>query len=219
MRKLPALLLGLPALLLILPGCERSMRDMYDQPRGKAYGSSPLFSNGAASRTPPDGTIVHAQGARAGSSSGRLGAEGEARRARDAAALTQPYPIDKRLLARGRERYDIYCLPCHSPVGDGDGRVARRGFPAPPSYHSDRLRGVPDRYIYDVISRGYGVMAPYADRVAPADRWAIVAYVRALQLSQHARLDRLPSGMAEQARARLAGVPARGRRTGSGDQP
>lgn len=203
MRSRSILLLGLPALFLALAGCERAMQDMYDQPRGKAHGSSPLFSDGAASRTPPPGTMVHARGAGAGSSSGRLGTEDAAVRARDAAAPAQPYPLDQGLLARGRQRYDIYCLPCHSPVGDGDGRVARRGFPSPPSYHSDRLRGVSDRYIYDVITQGYGVMASYADRVAPADRWAIVAYVRALQLSQHARLDRLPAAMAERARAEL----------------
>jgi mono/diheme cytochrome c family protein len=95
------------------------------------------------------------------------------------------------LLRRGQERYNIYCAPCHSPLGDGDGMVARRGFPHPPSYHSDRLRQAPDRHFYDVMTKGYGIMAPYADRVAPEERWAIVAYIRALQLSQYARIEDL----------------------------
>ncbi|PVY61343.1 c-type cytochrome [Pusillimonas noertemannii] len=198
----------LTALALALSGCERSMRDMYDQPRGKAHGSSALFSDGAVSRTPPAGTVIHARGARAGSSSGRLGADATARRVRDEAARTQPYPLDMQLLKRGQERFSIYCLPCHSAAGDGDGRVVRRGFPSPPSYHSDRLRQATDRYVYDVISRGYGVMPSYADRIDPADRWAIVAYVRALQLSRHARMDRLPRDIAEKAREALPARPA-----------
>ncbi|HET7401270.1 MAG TPA: cytochrome c, partial [Usitatibacter sp.] len=104
----------------------------------------------------------------------------------DASAM--PYPVTLALLQRGQERYGIYCVPCHSPLGDGDGMVARRGFPHPPSYHIDRLRRAPDRHFYDVITNGYGVMYAYGDRVAPPDRWAIVAYIRALQRSQGARL-------------------------------
>jgi mono/diheme cytochrome c family protein len=95
------------------------------------------------------------------------------------------------LLHRGQERYTIYCAPCHSPVGDGDGMMPRRGFPHPPSYHDDRLRQAPDRHFYDVMTNGYGIMRPYADRVPPEDRWAIVAYIRALQLSQYARIEDL----------------------------
>ncbi|NGM88914.1 cytochrome c [Parapusillimonas sp. SGNA-6] len=191
-------------LVLPLAGCERMMHNMYDQPRGRPYRSSTLFPDGAGAPTAPKGTVVYARGAEPGSSSGRLGAQEARRQARDEAAPTQPYPVDEMLLARGRERFDVYCMPCHSPIGDGDGRVVRRGFPAPPSYHSDRLRGVSDRYIFDVVTHGYGVMTSYADRIPPADRWAIVAYVRALQLSQHARLDRLPPDEAERARQALA---------------
>jgi mono/diheme cytochrome c family protein len=99
----------------------------------------------------------------------------------------------------------IYCMPCHSPAGDGDGLVVRRGFPAPPTYHQDRLRNVPDRHIYDVIRNGYGVMVPYGDRVEPADRWAIVAFIRALQLSRHAEVASLPPDV----RAHLDGAGAR----------
>jgi mono/diheme cytochrome c family protein len=92
------------------------------------------------------------------------------------------------LLERGKERYDIFCAPCHGFDGDGDGMVVRRGFPAPPSYHSAALMKAPASHFLDVMTNGYGVMYSYADRVAPADRWAIVTYIRALQLSRHASL-------------------------------
>lgn len=179
MRALLALLLcGL------LAGCEKARQDMYDQPRYKPLGASRLFPDGAASRTPPAGTLPAARGALAAASSGRAGGDSVARDAEALAAPRLPYPMTAQLLARGRERFTIYCQPCHSPLGDGDGLVVRRGFPAPPSFHSPRLRAAPDRHFFDVISRGYGIMYPYGDRVEPADRWAIVAYIRALQLSQ-----------------------------------
>jgi mono/diheme cytochrome c family protein len=94
-------------------------------------------------------------------------------------------PVTLALLERGRQRYDIYCSVCHGLEGYGDGQIVQRGFPAPPSYHSDRLRQAPNQHFYDVITHGYGAMYSYAQRVAPADRWAIVAYIRALQASQH----------------------------------
>jgi mono/diheme cytochrome c family protein len=189
--------------LFLLAGCERAKQDMYDQPRYKPFAASTLFADGAAARMPPEGTQPRARGAFADSTGGRAGAA--AVRADIAAeqAQTNPYPVDMRLLERGRGRYMIYCLPCHSPLGDGDGLVVRRGFPAPPTFHQDRLRAAPDRHIYDVITHGYGVMAPYADRVDPADRWAIVAFIRALQLSQHAPVDGLPPAL----KARLDAQP------------
>lgn len=193
--------------LLPLASCERMMKNMYDQPRDKAYSTNPLFKDGASLRTPPPGTQAYASGPGAGSSSGRQGSEQIARQVQDDTARTQPYPVDQKLLVRGQERYGIYCLPCHSPIGDGDGRVVRRGFPSPPSYHIARLRNAPDRHIYDVISQGCGAMAPYGDRIPPADRWAIVAFVRALQLSQYARLDELPASISAAARKALAGSP------------
>jgi mono/diheme cytochrome c family protein len=93
-------------------------------------------------------------------------------------------PVTLALLQRGQERFRIYCTPCHSELGDGNGMVVQRGFPAPPSYHSDRLRHVPVQHFFDVITNGYGAMYSFADRVQPADRWAIAAYIRALQRSQ-----------------------------------
>lgn len=95
-------------------------------------------------------------------------------------------PVTMALLERGQERYRIFCTPCHSELGDGRGMVVQRGFPAPPSFHSTRLRSATPQYLYDVISTGRGVMYSFADRVQPQDRWAIVAYIRALQRSQDA---------------------------------
>lgn len=100
--------------------------------------------------------------------------------------VTRPARVDIALLSRGRERYDIYCSPCHGVSGHGNGMIVQRGFPAPPSYHSTRLRAADARHFFDVITNGYGAMYSYAARVEPRDRWAIVAYIRALQRSQHA---------------------------------
>ena len=111
--------------------------------------------------------------------------------------VPNPLPVTAATLARGQERFGIFCAPCHGPLGDGDGLVARRGFPNPPSYHSDRLRNAPDSHLFAVITHGYGAMYPYANRVPPADRWAIVAYIRALQRSQHASLADVPAGERE----------------------
>lgn len=99
-----------------------------------------------------------------------------------------PPPVTLALIERGRERFHIFCTPCHSELGDGRGMVVQRGFPSPPSYHTDRLRAAPPQHFYDVITNGYGVMYSYAQRIPPDDRWAIVAYIRALQLSQRATL-------------------------------
>ncbi|HEX4025757.1 MAG TPA: cytochrome c [Steroidobacteraceae bacterium] len=182
-----ALALVLAALAaVLLSGCEKGMHDMYHQPRYDPLAPSPLWSDGGAARLPVPGTQIAARGGFAVSSSGRAGYDLAQRWNRDEYAMANPYPLTAALLARGRERFQIYCAPCHGPIGDGDGYIVRRGFPAPPSYHIDRLRTASDRYLFDVITNGYGLMYSYADRVAPADRWAIVAYIRALQLSQHA---------------------------------
>jgi mono/diheme cytochrome c family protein len=195
------------AVVVLLAGCERAKQDMYDQPRYKPFAASALFPDGAAARMPPEGTQARARGAFADSSGGRAGVAAVHADIAAEQAQANPYPVDMRLLERGRDRYMIYCLPCHSPLGDGDGLVVRRGFPAPPSFHQDRLRAAPDRHIYDVISYGYGVMVPYADRVEPADRWAIVAFIRALQLSQHAPVDSLPPALKAQLDAQPGAAP------------
>jgi mono/diheme cytochrome c family protein len=110
---------------------------------------------------------------------------------------TQPQsapPLTRALLERGRERFHIYCTPCHSELGDGHGMIVQRGFPPPPSYLIDRLLQAPPQYFVDVITHGHGVMYSFAARVQPADRWAIAAYIKALQRSQHATLADLPPG-------------------------
>ena len=180
-----------PAALVIAGGvalasCEREMHDMYRQPRFDPDESSSLFPDGRATRPPPPGSVAVA--------------------AKVAASTAAPPALAR--LERGRERFEIACAPCHGVVGDGDGTVVRRGFPRPPSYHEDRLRGAPDRHFLDVIANGYGVMASYADRVAPEDRGAIVAYIRALQLSQHAELARLPASLRAELGAALPAASA-----------
>lgn len=166
----------------MLTGCERGMHDMYDQPRFRPGSASSLFADGNAARRPPAGTMAHAAGGTAQSSSGRLG--------RIQASAARP-AITLALMQRGRERYEIYCAPCHGLAGDGDGLVAQRGFPAPPSYDMQRLRDASDVHLFDVITDGYGVMYPYRDRIDVKDRWAIVAYVRALQASRRIPADEL----------------------------
>ena len=107
------------------------------------------------------------------------------------------------LLARGRERFDIFCAPCHARTGDGDGMIVERGMPRPPSFHSVRLRDAPDRHFLQVITNGYGAMYAYADRVPPADRWAITGYIRALQLSRNAERAALPDELRREAEDKL----------------
>ncbi len=111
-----------------------------------------------------------------------------------------PFPVTRKDLERGRERYNIYCTPCHGLSGDGQGMIVARGFPAPPSYHIDRLRKAPAGHFFDVMTNGYGRMFSYASRVNPEDRWRIAAYIRALQLSQWAPIEDVP----ESARKQLA---------------
>lgn len=160
-----------------LPACRR---DMADQRRQKPLSASPLFADGTSARPLPPHTI----------------ARGELRedehffsgKVNGQVVNTLPEPVTATLLQRGRERFEIYCAVCHGSTGEGNGIVVQRGFPVPPSLHLDRLREAPVGHFFEVISNGYGVMAPYASRVRPADRWAIAAYIRALQLSQHAVL-------------------------------
>jgi mono/diheme cytochrome c family protein len=154
-----------------LAGCSRSNMD--SQPKYHQYEPAELFPNGRVLQQPPAGTV----------------SRGDLERAAEAA---QKPAVTAALLARGRERFEIYCSPCHDRSGAGAGMVVARGMPRPPSYHQERLRAASDEHFFDVITNGYGAMYSYAARVAPADRWAIVAYIRALQLSQHARLDELP---------------------------
>jgi mono/diheme cytochrome c family protein len=191
-----------------LAGCEKAKQDMYDQPKYKPFARSELFADGNSSRSLPENSVQYSNGPFAGTSSGRIGTGDVDETTAASNAQTNPYRVDMQLLRRGQQRYEIYCMPCHSPVGDGDGLIARRGFPHPPSYHSERLRQAPDRHFFDVMTNGYGIMYSYADRVTPPDRWAIVAYIRVLQMSQNADVKTLPP----EARQKLAAAGQGGAR-------
>src|SRR5262245_29184169 len=152
--------------------------DMQDQPRYEPDAASSFFPDGRANRPAVDGAIP--RGGFHENTAERTGLTA------DGQPVTQlPVQLDARLLARGRERYDIYCSPCHSRIGDGDGMIVQRGFRRPTSFHDERLRNSPVGHFFDAITRGFGVMPSYASQIQIADRWAIVAYVRALQLSQN----------------------------------
>jgi len=105
-----------------------------------------------------------------------------------------PFPVTPEVLARGQQRFNIYCTPCHGEIGDGNGMVVQRGYKRPPSYHIDRLRRAPIGYFFDVMTNGFGAMPDYSEQIEPADRWAIASYIRALQLSQHATEADVPAG-------------------------
>jgi mono/diheme cytochrome c family protein len=158
MRRWAVLLLGLLA-----AGCDQ----MKLQPRYDAFAAGSLFADGKVNQAPPDGTVAQEDAPL------------------QAAATTRP-PMTLALIERGRARYRIDCVQCHDPAGYGQGVVPSRGFPHPESFHGARLKGMSARHVVEVIEHGYGVMYPHGDRVAPADRWAIAAYVQALQLSQAA---------------------------------
>ena len=156
---------------------------MRDQPKYEAYENAPGLPGGVAVLEPPEGTVPR---------NARLGPP------------QQPEPT-LAILERGRVMFNAICAPCHGRVGNGDGIVVQRGFPPPPSYHTERLRQVPDRHFYDVITDGYGLMYSYANRVAPRDRWPVVSYIRALQLSQHAEVSELPATLRDELERRAEG--------------
>jgi len=163
---------------------------MQEQPRCEPLGPSRLFADGRCARDPVPGTVAR-------------GAAHDPLAGFDPRSDRLPVPLSATLLARGRERYDIYCSPCHDRAGTGGGMIVQRGYTAPPSFHADRLRQAPVGHFVDVMTRGWGAMPPYAAQVPAADRWAIAAYIRALQRSQHARLDDVPP----EERGRLTAEP------------
>jgi mono/diheme cytochrome c family protein len=170
------IVLGLVALA-ILVGCRN---DMHDQPRFKPLAQSDFYADLRASRAPVEGTVARGD-LREDSYfyTGKIGAN-------PGDYMPAEVPVNEETLERGRERFNIYCAPCHSRVGDGNGMLPQRGYRHPPSYHQDRLRKAPLGYFFDVITNGFGAMPDYASQIPPDDRWKIVAYIRALQLSQNA---------------------------------
>ena len=168
----------------LLSGCRL---DMHVQPRENPLSRSDFFADQRSARPLVDGTVARGQlHADSYFYTGKIG---------DTPGDYMPFPATREVMERGRERYNIFCAPCHSRVGDGNGFVPSRGFSRkPPSYHIPRLEKAPLGYFYDVISNGYGVMPEYASQIPPRDRWTIVAYIRALQLSQNATMSDVPSG-------------------------
>jgi cytochrome c553 len=170
------------AMLCVLPVCRR---DMFNQPKSNPLGQSDFFQDGADSRPIPPHTVARGDvDNNEAFYTGMIGTN---------LVTTIPMVVSRQTLEHGRECFNVNCLPCHGASGEGNGIVVMRGFPAPPSYHIDRLRDAPIGHFFDVMTHGYGVMFPFASRVTPADRWAIADYIRALQLSQNATLADVPS--------------------------
>lgn len=176
--------LGLVALALSAGAACR--QDMHDQPRYTPLQRSEFFGDGRSERPLIAGTVARGQMNEDTALNTGLGADGQP-------VATFPFAVTKETIQRGQGRYNVYCAPCHDRLGNGNGMIVRRGFRRPPSYHIDRLRQVSNGYIYDVIARGFGAMPDYSAQLDPQDRWAVVAYVRALQLSQNAPLDAVPA--------------------------
>jgi mono/diheme cytochrome c family protein len=180
LRKcLPALL----ALIAITAGCRQ---DMHEQPYYRPLAKSDFFADDRSARMPVEGAVARGDlrednylyTGRIGNNDGDY----------------MPFPVTAEDLARGRDRFNIYCAPCHGRVGDGNGFIPTRGYRQPPSFHIDRLRKVPIGYFFDVDTNGYGVMPDYAAQIEVHDRWRIAAYIRALQLSQNAPATDIPAG-------------------------
>ncbi len=151
---------------------------MHDQPRMKTYAMSDFYADLRSARPPVDGTVARGQlHEDTYFYTGKIGAN---------PGDYMPFPVTEDVVSRGRERFNIYCAPCHSRVGDGNGMIVKRGYKQPPTYHQDRLRKAPLGYFFDVMTNGFGAMPDYASQIPPRDRWCIVAYIRALQLSQNA---------------------------------
>ncbi|HWA99069.1 MAG TPA: cytochrome c [Pirellulales bacterium] len=165
-----------------LVGCHH---DMQDQPRYEPLEGNSFFADGLASRPLVAGTVAR----------GHLEVDTARFTGRDENGFVDQLPMDvtTALVERGAERFNIYCSPCHARTGDGNGMIVQRGYRRPPSFHTERLRGLPVGHFFDVITRGFGMMPSYARQVPAEDRWAIVAYIRALQLSQYTPVEDVPA--------------------------
>ena len=198
LRKLYAT--GIATMILATSGCRI---DMHVQPRQNPLSRSDFFTDQRSARPPVEGTVARGQlredtyfyTGKVGSSPGD----------------SMPFKVTKDVLERGRKRFNIFCAPCHSRLGDGNGFVPSRGFSRkPPSYHIQRLQKAPLGYFYDVITNGFGIMPDYASQISPQDRWNIVAYIRALQLSQSATMADVPAGQ------KIPSEPPKFREAGTG---
>jgi mono/diheme cytochrome c family protein len=177
------------ALLLVvvhLPALAGCRQDMHNQPKYRPLRASAFFENESSARPLVEGTIAR----------GTLQTDAAFFTGKNGALFVNelPFPVTPTVVDRGQERFNIYCTPCHGAAGTGDGMVVQRGYPQPPSFHIDRLRKIEAGYFFDVMTHGFGRMPDYRDQITPRDRWHIVAYIRALQLSQHAATTDVPGG-------------------------
>lgn len=176
-----------------LAGCDNTLRqDMANQPRVNPLAPSEFFADGRSERPAIENTVAR----------GSIEIDALSAVPKDSNAF--PLPLTKELLERGRERYGIFCAPCHGLQGNGLGMVAMRGMKHPPAFYDERLLAEPNGYYYDVVVNGFGAMYGYSAQIPPADRWAIIAYVRALQLSRNAPVGELPAELKEKLIARGA---------------
>jgi mono/diheme cytochrome c family protein len=202
------------ALLALAGGCRQ---DMHDQNKLEPGEASPFFGDGRGARHPVEGTVAR----------GRLRDDRHLHEGKtsplgapDELADTFPMPVTRELVQRGQERYNIFCAPCHARTGDGDGMVVRRGFQKPQTFHREELRTAKVGHVFEVVSKGLGVMPGYAAQINAPDRWAIVAYVRALQLSRSARIDDVPEPQrSELLRGKSASVEGRHDGAATGPKP
>lgn len=171
----------LAALAMLFAGCRL---DMHVQPKYLPYEPTAFFDDGRSERPPVPGTVAR----------GHLHLDELLYTGKENGVVSNrfPFPMTHEDLERGRQRYNIYCTPCHDYTGSGRGMIVQRGFPTPPSYHIDRLRQAPVGHFFEVMTNGYGSMYSYASRIEPEDRWRIAAYIRVLQLSQHATIQDVP---------------------------
>lgn len=176
-------------------GCDYLRQDMANQPKNRPLSPSDFFEDGRSERPPVENTVAR-------------GAMADDYLFVPKDSNNFPLPVNLELLERGEVRYKIFCSPCHGLQGDGNGLVAIRGMKQPPTYHQDRLRQAPNGYFYDNMTNGFGQMLGYASQIPPRDRWAIIAYIRALQLSRNAKVADLPAELREKLQAGPAKVPS-----------
>ena len=193
-------IVGFAVLLTLTTSCRL---DMHVQPRENPLSRSDFYPDQRSARPLVEGTVDRGQlHEDAYFYTGKIGSN---------PGDVMPFPVTKQILERGRERFNIFCAPCHSRVGDGNGFIPSRGFTRrPPSYHIPRLQKAPLGYFFDVMTNGFGIMPDYASQVSPEDRWKIVAYIRALQLSQNATMNDVPAGQ------KIPSAPPKFREPGSG---
>ena len=177
-------------------GCRQ---DMHNQPKYKGLRGTAFFADGGSARPLVEGTV--ARGTLQDNEAFFTGKTG------NTPVAELPFKVDEAVLTRGQERFNIYCTPCHDATGSGRGMVVQRGFKQPPSFHDERLRNSAAGYFFDVMTNGFGAMPDYKMQLSPRDRWAVVAYIRALQLSQHAAAADIPGGDPAKAQPPEAAAP------------